>query len=56
VLCIFAGWIWKRDEILTELKAGDENIAHGLFWKIWPFYVKFICPAAIAFMFYRSVM
>lgn len=56
VLCIFAGWIWKRDQILEELKQGNENIEQGLFWKIWPWYVKFVCPAVIAFMFYRSVL
>lgn len=56
VLCIFAGWIWKRDQILTELKQGSENIEKGLFWKIWPWYVKFVCPLVIAFMFYRSVL
>jgi len=56
VLCIFAGWVWKRDQILTELKQGNENIETGLFWKIWPWYVKFVCPLVIALMFYRSVV
>ena len=56
VLCIFAGWVWNRDQILAELKQGNENIEQGLFWKIWPMYVKFVCPAVIAFMFYRSVL
>tara|TARA_B100000749_G_C18447464_1_gene474876 strand:+ start:885 stop:2219 length:1335 start_codon:yes stop_codon:yes gene_type:complete len=56
VLCIFAGWIWKRDAILAELKEGDENAEHSVFWKIWPWYVRFVCPVIIALMFYRSVM
>lgn len=56
VLCVFAGWVWKRDQILAELKQGNENIEKGLFWKIWPWYVKFVCPLVIAFMFYRSVL
>ncbi|MDB2330140.1 sodium-dependent transporter [Alteromonas sp.] len=55
VLCIFAGWVWRRDSILTELKQGNEGAEHGLFWKIWPWYVKFVCPVIIALMFYRSV-
>jgi len=55
VLCIFAGWVWRRDAILTELKEGNENVEHGLFWKIWPWYVRFVCPVIIALMFYRSV-
>ena len=56
VLCIFAGWIWRRNEILAELKQGDENAEQSLFWKIWPWYVKFVCPVVIAAMFYRSVI
>ena len=55
VLCIFAGWIWRRNEILEELKNGNENVEAGLFWKIWPWYVKFVCPVVILIMFYRSV-
>lgn len=56
VLCIFAGWLWKRDNILQELKAGNPDIEKGLFWKIWPWYIKFVCPAIIAFMFIRSLV
>lgn len=55
VLCVFAGWVWKRDSILAELKAGNEQAEHSLFWKIWPWYVRFVCPVIIGLMFYRSV-
>lgn len=54
-LCIFAGWVWKRDAILSELKEGNAYAEHGVFWKIWPWYVRFVCPVIIALMFYRSV-
>lgn len=56
VLCIFAGWVWKRDQILIELKHGNEQTEHSIFWKIWPWYVRFVCPVVIAVMFYRSVV
>ncbi|NDV91278.1 sodium-dependent transporter [Alteromonas sp. 345S023] len=54
-LCIFAGWVWRRDAILAELKEGDAHADQTLFWKIWPWYVRFVCPVIIALMFYRSV-
>lgn len=54
-LCIFAGWVWRRDNILQELKSGYEGAEHGLFWKIWPWYVRFVCPVIILIMFIRSV-
>lgn len=56
VLCIFAGWVWKRNEILEELKKGDENCESSLFWKIWPWYVKFVCPVIIIVMFLSAVL
>ena len=56
ILCIFAGWVWRRDAILAELKQGDAAAEHSLFWKIWPWYVRFVCPVIIAVMFVRSVI
>lgn len=55
MLCIFAGWVWKRNEILQELKKGDSNAENSLFWRIWPWYVRFVCPVVILLMFYRSL-
>lgn len=55
MLCVFAGWVWHRDSILAELKKGDARAEHSLFWRIWPWYVRFICPVIILFMFYRSL-
>ena len=51
MLCIFAGWVFYRNNILEELKSGSPNIEQGLFWKIWPLYVKFFCPALILLTF-----
>lgn len=56
ILCIFAGWIWRRNEILSELKQGNEQTEQTWFWRIWPWYIKFVCPLVIAAMFYRSVL
>ena len=56
VLCIFAGWVWRRNAILEELKDGFAEAEHSLFWKIWPWYVKFVCPVVIFLMFTRSVL
>lgn len=55
-LCIFAGWVWRRDAILAELAEGNPDIEKTVFWKIWPVYVKFVCPVVILFMFFRSVI
>ena len=51
--CIFAAWIWNRDEALKEIEKGSPNAEKGIFWRIWPFYVKFICPVAILVVYFQ---
>ncbi len=53
--CIFVGWIWQRSGVLAEIKQGNDTVEHSLFWKIWPLYTKFVCPSAIAIVFYHSL-
>jgi NSS family neurotransmitter:Na+ symporter len=52
-ICIFAAWIWRRNEILDEIRQGNPGAEHGIFWKIWPFYIKFICPLAILAVYFQ---
>lgn len=52
-ICIFAAWIWRRNEILDEIRHGCPEAEQGIFWKIWPFYVKFICPVAILAVYFQ---
>lgn len=56
LLCIFAGWIWHRDSLLAELRKNDADAAQGLFWKIWPLYVRVVCPLIIGVIFWRSLV
>jgi len=51
MLCIFAGWIWHRDGLLSELKKGNQEVENSLFWKVWPSYVRYVCPLAILALF-----
>jgi NSS family neurotransmitter:Na+ symporter len=53
--CVFVGWIWHRSEILKELQNGNETVENTIFWKIWPWYTKFICPTAILIVFIHSL-
>jgi NSS family neurotransmitter:Na+ symporter len=55
VLSIFAGWLWNRNEILKELNNGNENAEHSFFWKVWPWYIKFVCPVIIIIIVARSM-
>lgn len=51
VWAVFVGWIWHRNKLLKEIKQGNPEIEQSLFWKIWPWYVRFVCPFAILLVF-----
>jgi NSS family neurotransmitter:Na+ symporter len=53
--CVFVGWIWNRNELLAEIKQGNDNVENSIFWKIWPWYTKFVCPIAIGAVFIHSL-
>ncbi|WP_043319130.1 sodium-dependent transporter [Microbulbifer sp. HZ11] len=55
-LCVFAGWIWRRDQLLAELQEGHPGIEKTLFWKIWPWYVRIVCPLLILAAFAQTVL
>jgi len=44
-------WVLKRDRLLKELQQGNPQLEKTLFWKIWPVYVKFVCPLMILLVF-----
>jgi neurotransmitter:Na+ symporter, NSS family len=56
VFCIYAGWVWHRDQLLQELRKGSPEVEHGLFWKIWPWYVRVVCPTVILAIFIQSFL
>ena len=56
MLCVFVGWVWHRDNLLKEIKEGQPDVEQTLFWKIWPNYVRFICPLLILATFLQSII
>ncbi len=56
VFCIYVGWVWHRDALLRELRDGAPEVEHTLFWRIWPWHVRFICPLVIAVIFLQNLL
>lgn len=52
LITLIAGWVWNRNQILSELKQGCPEIEQGLFWKIWPWYVRLVCPVLMLMVFF----
>ena len=55
MFCIYAGWVWHRDTLLQELKKGNADAQYGWFWKIWPWYVRVVCPVIILGIFAQTL-
>lgn len=49
LICIFVGYFWTTDKAITEMESGYSGIRKSLFSKVWPIFIKFICPAAILY-------
>jgi len=54
LFCFFVGWVWKRNNILAELKEGSPDMEQTFFWKVWPAYVRFVCPTIVLTLLVRS--
>jgi NSS family neurotransmitter:Na+ symporter len=55
MMCIFAGWVMHRNKLLQEIRKGNDDAEQGWFWKIWPTYVRFVCPIAILIVFMQTL-
>lgn len=45
------GWLWQRASLLQEIRSGYPNAENSLFWKIWPGYLRVVCPVLILLVF-----
>lgn len=48
-ICLFVGYVWKTDNALSEMEFGYAGIKQTLFSKVWPVFIKYICPLAILY-------
>ena len=47
LFCLFAGWLMHRNHRLKEIQQGFSQVEETLFWRIWPWYVRYCCPVLI---------
>ncbi|ADT86838.1 sodium-dependent transporter [Vibrio sp. Vb2880] len=52
LITLLVGWIWNRNQILNELKQGYPEIENSWFWKVWPIYVRLVCPVLMLLVFF----
>ncbi|MEX0639010.1 MAG: sodium-dependent transporter, partial [Balneolaceae bacterium] len=47
MICLFLGWFWKTESALLEIESGFEGVSNHWFSKIWPIFIRWICPLLI---------
>ncbi|ABZ78477.1 sodium:neurotransmitter symporter [Shewanella halifaxensis HAW-EB4] len=46
-IAIYLGWVWNRNQLISAIAQQEGVNPNSLFWKVWPWYVKYICPLLI---------
>ncbi|MEL7292065.1 MAG: sodium-dependent transporter [Pseudomonadota bacterium] len=54
LFCLFGGWVWSRHSKIKELEQGYPEFTQGWFGKLWPLYVKFVCPLLVVTVIWAS--
>ncbi|MGO3344494.1 MAG: sodium-dependent transporter [Marinomonas sp.] len=54
MFCLFGGWVWQRNAKIKELESGFSEFQNSLFGKIWPWYVRFVCPLTVIAIIWAS--
>ena len=44
---LLGGWMWGRAKLFEELAQGSPELANSTFWRIWPWYVRIVCPLLV---------
>jgi NSS family neurotransmitter:Na+ symporter len=55
LFCLFGGWVWHRQAKLGELQQGFPDLSQHWFGRVWPDYVKYVCPFLVAVILWVSL-
>jgi neurotransmitter:Na+ symporter, NSS family len=47
LISLFVGWVWKTPTAMEEIKQGFSGFDNSVFQKVWPLFIRFICPILI---------
>lgn len=47
LIAVYGSWILRQHHLLSELSEGFPELQTSLFWKIWPWYTRIVCPGLI---------
>ena len=55
LISLFLAYVWKTDNAMLEINNGYPNSKNSFFGKLWPIFVRYICPVLIGIVFFITV-
>ncbi len=55
MISLFLGYVWKTDNAMMEIENGYPNSKNSLFGKLWPIFIRYICPVLIGIVFFITI-
>ena len=55
MICLFLGFVWKTAPALHEIEQGRPGTLTGPFGRLWPAFIKFLCPILILLVFLNTI-
>ena len=56
LICLFLGYVWKTESALLEMKEGYPALETSWFGKVWPIFIRYICPLLIGIVFVTTII
>lgn len=54
ITTVYCAWLIRQDRLLAEIRQGFPGVATSLFWTLWPWYIRLVCPALIGLLVINS--
>ncbi|MDW6093653.1 sodium-dependent transporter [Vibrio rhizosphaerae] len=55
MFCLFGGWVWRHRAKITELQHGFPGVSQHWFGRLWPAYIKYVCPLFVVAVMWFSL-
>ncbi|WP_394240485.1 sodium-dependent transporter [Vibrio astriarenae] len=56
MICLFGGWAWSRAGKMREIEQGEPEFATSALGRIWPIYIKIVCPILVGSIIWASFL
>ena len=56
MITVYCGWLWRQKTLINTLQINTQgNKKTTLFWHIWLWYIRLVCPALILILIWQSL-